>query len=265
MTNARNRQLLEDRYGSHPLLGELKATLAAAEQFSAKVAAVKSDQHLSVAGRNAKIEKQVRAALRDMRDLSAPLDAKRAQLADVLAKIRPASFDKLDMAGALLRQEMRAAVKGMTLADKAALLLGDQRDDGFVTAVLEAPAILSGVDAHLYEEVREQHLSNLFSAESLEAESLTNEVEEAQAIFELAHQDISAASGLQPYEFAALAKAVAERKDAVWLKRERDMNGAERVIVLEPKSAKTRLADSNDLRDGKFYANYSEYRADRAA
>src|SRR5580704_5479317 len=105
MTNARNRQLLDDRYGSHPLLAELKATLAAAEQFASKAAAVRSDEHLSVAGRNAKIEKQVRAALRDMRDLSAPLDAKRAQLADVLAKIRPASFDKLDMAGALLRQE----------------------------------------------------------------------------------------------------------------------------------------------------------------
>jgi hypothetical protein len=265
MTNARNKQLLEDRYQSHPLLGELKAVLQASESFATNAASVKADAHLSVAGRNAKIETQVRAALRDMRELSAPLDAKRAQLADVLAKIRPASFDKLDMAGALLRQEMRGAVKGMSLSERAAILLGDHADVAFVDAVLEASPILSGLDSSLYEGVREQRLEGLFGAESLEAESLSTQIQESNAIFELARQDIEGASGLQPYEFAALAKAVAERKDAVWLKRERDMNGAERVIVLEPKSAKTRLAEPDDLRDGKFYDNYAAYQADRAA
>jgi hypothetical protein len=263
--NSRNAKLIEDRYQSHPLLVELKATLAAAEQFSTRAAAIKSDAHLSVSGRNAKTEKLVRATLRDLRDLASPVDAKRAALAGVLAKIKPASFDKSDLASAILRQEMRAAVRNMSLSERAAILLGDQADVAFVDSILEAPAILSGLDAHLYEEVREQRLQSMFSAEAAEAESLTNEVAEADAIFELAHQDVAAASGLQPYEFTAIQKQVAERKDAPWLRKEKNQNGEEIVIVVPVAGGGARLATADEQRDGQYFANLAEYRASRAA
>jgi hypothetical protein len=264
MTNARNSKLIEDRYAAHPLLAELKAVLETAESFSAKASAVKADAHLSVAGRNARTEKLVKSVLRDLRDMAAPVDSKRAQLAEIVAKIKPTSFEPTDLAGALLRGEMRAAIKAMTLAERAAVLTGDKADAAFVDAVLEASPILSGLDSNLYEQIREQRLEALFAAESLEAESLSTEIEEAAAIFEIAKQDIAGASGLREHEYLALAKEVDSKRDAVWLKRERDMNGAEVVIVLEPKSAKTRLADPDDLRDGKFYNNYVEYQAGAA-
>jgi hypothetical protein len=263
--NQRNQSLLQDRYAAHPLLGELRTVLATSESFAAKALAIKIDKHLSPEGRAARTEKLVRSALRDIRDLGRPVNDKRAELAALVARIKPVSFEPTNVAAALLRGEMRAAVRKMSLSERAAVLMGDKADAAFVDAVLEGHAILSGVDENLYEEVREQRLEALFSAETLEVESLSTEVAESDAIFQLARQDISAASGLQPYEFAALEKDVYSKRDAVWLKRERDMNGAEIVIVLEPKSAKTRLADSNDLRDGKYYDNYAAYQADRAA
>jgi hypothetical protein len=101
--NARNAKLIEDRYQSHPLLAGLKAVLETSESFAARASAIKVDAHLSVEGRNAKTSKLIKSTLRDLRDLAQPVDAKRAALAEVVAKIRPTSFDKSDMAGALLR------------------------------------------------------------------------------------------------------------------------------------------------------------------
>jgi hypothetical protein len=263
--NQRYETLLAERYKNHPLLAGLKAVLETSESFGAKASAIKVDAHLSVEGRNVKTAKLVKQVLRDLRDLSSPVDAKRTQLAEVIAKIKTKTFEPTNIASAILRSEMRAAVKAMSLSERSSVLLGEKADSAFVDSVLEASPILSGLDAHFYEEVHEQHMSRLFSAESIAAESLTNEIADANSIFELARQDVAAASGLLEHEFAALEREVNSKRDAVWLKRERDMNGAERVIVLEPKSAKTRLADSDDLRDGKFYKNYVEYQADRAA
>jgi hypothetical protein len=263
--NARNSKLIEDRYQNHPLLGELKALLATSESFSAKAAAIKGDAHLSVAGRTSKTEKLIRATLRDFRDMSAPVDAKRAQLADIVARIKPTSFDRSDMAGALLRQEMRAAVRNMGLAERAAILMGEKADPAFVDSILEASPILSGVEPLMFEQIREHRLETLFSAESAQAESLTTEIEEAQAILELARQDVATASGLQPYEFEAIQKQVAERKDAVWLKRERNMSGDEVVLVVPPKGGAARPASVEEQREGKFYPNHAAWLADRAA
>jgi hypothetical protein len=265
MTNARNKKLLEDRYQSHPLLAELKATLELSESFATKASAVKTDAHLSVAGRNSKTEKLVRSTLRDLRDLTQGVDAKRARLADVLANIKPVSFDPTNVASALLRGEMRAAIKSMTLSERAAILMGDQAEVAFVDSVLEASPILSGLDSSLYEGVREQRLQSLFGAESLEAESLSTEIEEAQAILTLAKQDVAAASGLREHEFAALERDVYSRKDSPWLRKERNMNGEDVTVVVPVNGGPARPATEAEIKDGQYFANLSEYRASRAA
>jgi hypothetical protein len=263
--NSRNAKLIEDRYQNHPLLGELKAVLQASESFATRAAAIKADAHLSVAGRNSKTEKLVRSTLRDLRDLTQAVDQRRAALADVLAKIKPTSFDPTNVSSALLRQEMRAAVKAMSLAERAAILMGDQADAAFVDAVLEAPGLLSGVDANLYELVREQRLETLFSAESFEAQSLSTEIEEADAIVQIAKQDVATASGLQPYEFAALEKEIESRRDSPWLRKERNMNGEDVTVVVPVNGGPARPATEAEIKDGQYFANLSEYRASRAA
>jgi hypothetical protein len=263
--NSRNAKLIEDRYQTHPLLAELKAVLQTSESFATKAAAIKADAHLSVAGRADKTARLVKQTLRDLRDLSAPVDQKRAALADVLAKIKPVSFEPTNIASALLRQEMRAAVKAMSLSERAAVLMGEKADSIFVDAVLEAPAILSGLDAHLYEGVRESRLETLFSAESFEAETLSTEIAEADAILTLAKRDISGASGLREHEFAALEKDIASRKDAPWLRKERNESGETVVVVVPVAGGPARRATAEEARDGKFYPNHGAWLADRAA
>jgi hypothetical protein len=47
--------------------------------------------------------------------------------------------------------ELRAALRGMSLTERAAVLLGERVVAEFVDAALEAPALLSGVDSQMYE------------------------------------------------------------------------------------------------------------------
>jgi hypothetical protein len=251
--------------GSHPLLSDLKATLEAAEAFVAKASAVKIDKHLSPEGRAAKTEKLIRSTLRDLRDLVQPVDAKRAELATIVSKIRPTSFDGTDVAAALLRGEMRAHLRNMSIGDKAALLMGDKADPSWVDAALEGPAVLSLVDAGMYEQVREQRLETLFAAESAQAEALGDEIAEADAILTLAKQDIATASGLQPYEFTKLVEEVDSKRDAVWLRKERNERGESVVIVVPIAGGPARLATADEQRDGQYFNSLAEYRASRAA
>lgn len=60
--------------------------------------------------------------------------------------------DKGDVAGALLRQELRAYLRGLAPGDRAGLLLRDP-DAATIAAVFEAPNYLSGVDDRLRTEL----------------------------------------------------------------------------------------------------------------
>jgi hypothetical protein len=76
------------------------------------------------------------------------------KLAALVASIEPVSFAGENLAGAVLRGELRAAIRGMSLTERAAVLLGERVVAEFVDAELEAPALLSGVDSQMYEQVR---------------------------------------------------------------------------------------------------------------
>jgi hypothetical protein len=265
LMNQRNDKLIEDRYSSHPLLADLKAVLETAESFSSKATIIRIDNHLSVEGRAARTAKLVKSTLRDLHDLAAPVDSKRAELATLVARIKPTSFEPTDVAAALLRSEARAAVRNMSLSERAAVLTGEKADPMFIDSVLEAPAILSGLDPHLYGQVMEGRLETLFASEAAEADVLSTEIAEADAILELAKQDVASASGLNEHEFAALEKDVASRKDAVWLRREKDFHGNEVVVVVPIKGGSARPATEAERKGGAYFSSLAEYNAARAA
>jgi hypothetical protein len=261
--NIRNEPLLE-RFAGHPLRAEIESALGAAEKFAGRVAAIKIDKHLSPEGKTNAITKQLRATLRDIRDAGSPIDAMRTKLAALVASIKPVSFAKDDLAGALLRQDLRVALRNMSLGEKAAVLLGEKADAAFVDATLEAPGLLSGVDPQMFEQVREQRLETMFSAESFEAEALSDQIAEAQAGLEIARGDLSRAANLPQWEFDKLATEIAEKRDAPWLKRDVS-NGAEQIVVVRPGQSHYPVATPDDLRDGKYFGSLAEYNAARAA
>jgi hypothetical protein len=200
-----------------------------------------------------------------VRDFGAPVSEMRSRLDGIQASIKSPAFDKTDVAAALGRQEIRAALRGMSLADRAALLVGDGVDERFVSAVLEQPALLSGTPKELYERALTQHLEGLFKAEIAEGEALDTEIAEAEAALTVAKQDLARVSGLPPHEFDALATQVYSKRNAPWLKRTTDIEGNVTVEVVPLQGGAARIAGPDDLRDGKYYASYEDYQADRAA
>ena len=261
--NERNAEFLK-RYERHPMKGRIHQALAAAERFGERSSAITSNKDLSEQGRAKEAQAQLRATLRDIRDAAEPLGELRVKLQTLIAGIKLPAVDKMDLAGALARQEIRAYVKSLSLADRAALLVGDKADPVFVDAVLELPAPLSGIDPSLYEKVRETRLEGLHAKESAQAEQITREIEAASAAFALARQDVARATSLPKQEFEQIAAEIESKKNAPWLKHD-NVNGQDRIIVVPFEGGASRLATADERRDGKFYRDAAEYRADRAA
>jgi hypothetical protein len=259
--NARNEELIK-RFASHSMRKQIEAALTAAEKMADRATEIRNNRLLSDQGRDKEIRAQVRSALRDIRDAAAPLTEMKARLAGLVASIKPVSFPKDDLAGALLRQEMRAALKTMPIGDRAALLLGGEKADAaWIDSMLEAPARLSGVvEPEIYERAREQRLESLFAEESAEVERLTDQIAEAEAGMEIARGDLSRAAGLPPHEFAKMVDHFNSRKDAPWLKR-----FGEDILVVRPGEGLYPPASAEELRDGVYYKDYQEYLAARAA
>jgi hypothetical protein len=263
--NLRNEGLIK-RYAAHPLRREVAYALEVAEKFAEGRAAIDRDVHLSPEGRTAKKGALVRSALRDIRDAGAPQIAEMKQkLASIVALIKPVSFAKDDLAGAMLRSELRTALRGMSLSEKAAALTGEKAVAEFVDAALEAPPLLSGIEQGMFEQVREQRLATLFTQESFQVEALTDQIAEAESALTIARQDIARASDLRDYEFTKLATEISAKKNAPWLKRDRDSNGNEIVIVVPVRGGPSRPATADEIRDGQFFSSLSEYEAARSA
>jgi hypothetical protein len=262
--NSRNLELMT-RYQSHPLRAEIKSALEAAERFAEKASAIRSDRLLSQEGKTTAIKSQLKSTLRDVRDFGAPLAAMRSRLDGIQATITRPAFDKTDVAAALGRQEIRAAMRGMPLGDRAALLVGDDADPRWVDAVLEQPPLLSGTPKELYERALTQRLETLFKVEIAEGEALDTEIAESEAALTVAKQDLAISSGLLEHEFEAMAAEVESKRNAPWLKRTTDIEGNVIVEVVPLRGGPGRIASPDDLRDGKFYADHAAWLADRAA
>jgi hypothetical protein len=213
--NIRNAELIK-RYDRHPLRREVAFALEVAEKFAEGKAAIDGDKYLSPEGRIAKKGALVRSSLRNIRDAGAPQIAEMKQkLASIVASIKPVSFDKGDLAGAMLRSELRTALRGMSLSEKAAALTGERAVAEFVDAALEAHALLSGIEQGMFDQVREQRLQTLFTQEHFQVEALTEQIAEAEAALQIAQDDVARAAGLPPHEFAKLAKDFREKKCTV--------------------------------------------------
>ena len=262
--NARNEKLIE-RYAAHPLRAEVELALITAERFGERSAAIAADKNLSPEGRKNKGAAELRSALRSVREAGAPIDEMRAKLRAEFASITTAPIDKSDLAGALARQELRAHIRTLPLGERAALLTGDKADPRFTDAVLEQPAQISGLDQNFYDRVRDERLEALHPQASFRAEKLSDEIAEAEAGLEIARQDLQRDSGIKQHEFDALRKEVDSRKNAPWLKRDRDVNGREQVVVIRPGHSSALPATPDERRDGKYYTSHDEYLADRAA
>jgi hypothetical protein len=263
--NIRNAKLLEERYASHPMRDDLKSALEAAERFADKAASIRQDGNLSHEGRNNATKAALRSVLRDVRDSGAQVLEMKARLNAIQASIAMPKFDKTDVAGALARQEIRQALRGMSLGDRAGLLFGEGADPRWIDAVLEAPALLSGTPPELYEQAKGQRIEGLFAREIADGEDLNQQIEEAEAALQIARQDVARAANLPEHEVNKLVDEVNSKRDAPWLRREKDLSGNEVIIVVPIKGGAARPATEQEQRDGRYFDSLQEFNAARAA
>jgi hypothetical protein len=261
--NLRNAQLLS-RVQAHPLKATLAKALDIAEAFAGDVQFLQLDKNLSDVGRQNAHHAKLRAAVRDLRDARAPVDEMQKKL-DVKRKaVAMPAFDPADVVGFLRRQELRATLRTMERGPRALLL----QNPAFADAMLEQPPELSGLDAaetFLVESVKKERLATLFAPQLAEIDQLEQTVAEARAIADVARNDLKSSSGFEQQQaFEEFVKPIEAKQGAPWLRRYVE-DGREVIRFVDLETNRSPVATSDQVRDGKFYADYEAYRADRGA
>jgi hypothetical protein len=112
MSNLRNAQLLQQMQ-AHPLKATLAKALDIAEAFAGDVEFLSLNKDLSLQGRDNARRAKLRAAIRDLRDVRAPINELQAKLDKKRAAIAIPPFKQDDIVGFLKRQELRAALRSI--------------------------------------------------------------------------------------------------------------------------------------------------------
>jgi hypothetical protein len=147
----------------------------------------------------------------------------------------------------------------------------DRLDPTVALAVIEAPAALSGAPQSVMTELHDRAIR----AQHGEAVDQLLELENAIRIADEANEAGREAvmHDLEIYDrakFDELAAPFENKVAPVRLRKSRDAQGNEKIIVVEPgypesKTSRVRDARPEDLANGKEYKSFEEYQADRAA
>jgi hypothetical protein len=210
------------------------------------------------------MQSKLRAAIRDLRDARAPIGELQTKLEAKRKAVAMPAFDRSDVVEFLARQELRAALRSMDRGQRALLL----QDPTFADAMLEQPPSLSGLmasETFLVDATKKERLGSLFGPQLAEIDELEKTVAEANAIADVARNDLKHHSQMDDRIFAEFAKPVEAKQAAPWLKRDKDAEGREVIRALDLEAGVARIATPDQIRDGKFYKDHAEYLADRSA
>jgi hypothetical protein len=267
-TNFRNTELLQ-KLERHPLRAQLAKALDGAEAFAGDCEYLTLNKDLSPVGRDNMRRAKLRAAVRDNRDARAPLKEMMATLEVKRAAVQRPPLDRTDKVAVDDRRELRTILRGMDPGQRALLLSGAGADPDFVDAMLEAKPIVSGLmpgEQFLVDAAREQRLAGLYGPQLAEIEELETTIAEANGIFDLALVDMKLHSEMDDRTFTEFTTPIMNRKNAPWLKREKDRDGNEIIRVFDPANHQTfPIASPDQARDGVFFKDFAEYQASRAA
>lgn len=137
-----------------------------AEAASAKLDELAADPHLTIEGRRAGFvtwfKANAVAPLAKARDAFAAADA---EIAATREKMVGAEIDRTDLAGALVRQEIRGWLRSLEPAARnARILTGLAKEE--IAAIIEAPAALTGVTADQKAKIEADHVTSRHPAET---------------------------------------------------------------------------------------------------
>jgi hypothetical protein len=277
-TNLKYFQLLQ-QIEKNPLRSKVAAAVDIVADFEKDAEAVGLDRRLSPEGKRDKAQGNLRKALRDLRDTrKTALDEHHSKTESMrAAATKLPTIDKTDLVAALNRRELRDASRAMTSGQRSMYLTGERRSVAFIDSLLEFPddPWIAGINIHdpgereIFEMVKQERLRD-FHGPLIDTIAERDAVEsEAQMIIDVARNDLKMHSGLEDRAFAEFAKPIESKAGACWLKKSTDLDGNEKIIVLDlaplPGAPTSRWATPDEIRDGKFYENLAAYQADRSA
>jgi len=249
---------LLDRIGNETLRNAAAACLDLAASVRERRAALDKDANLTERGRAQAIgDALTKQFAPKFRKAQQPIAAALAEVEKRKLALTLPTPDRTDLAGVLERQEIRAYLRGLPIAERSALVFSS-KDQGIVDAVLTAPAELSGIPQDRFEALQNITRERLHGPAMKEIAAAEAVALEAMAVIKVAQNDMRAAAGLDELKFGAIIDNV--KQGAPWLIKE-----GEKIVVAKPGQSTYPEATADDLAAGKYYANKDEYDQDRAA
>lgn len=170
------------------------------------------DRHLTSAGRQAKVTETVRAksmkefaqASRAVRKALGRFEAQRAGLG--LPKV-----DRTDAVGELRRQEIRAYVRSLPLADR----MKAARDATIADALLDAPPVLSGLEPDFHAKLQDTRVRELHGPALAELDAQERDYREVEAVAVIVRNELFQASGLSREGFEEQMRPLEAEADRI--------------------------------------------------
>ncbi|MDH4981243.1 hypothetical protein [Hyphomicrobium sp. D-2] len=189
----------------NPIFAKLKdaydSSLNVAREFGKRRQDLQSNEHLTDTGRKFELEKWARASalgpLAKARKLAIP--AAKREIEARTNRLHVEGPDKSDLAGAVMRGEIRTWLRGLPAKGRSAVLDADA-DPLIALAIVEGPAALSGVSPSRHARLVEKAIDALHPGER-------EEVAELQKAVETVERMVSAAEVSMQSEFALTTRA----------------------------------------------------------
>jgi len=202
-----------------PLVQGYRDALGLIENIPSRLEAIAADKELSDVGKatrrralaqeNAQVVKRARDAMA----------AGIAQIETLRSDMLRTSIDKTDLASAVLRSEIRTWLRGLPDARRTALLISGA-DPQITSAVIEAPAELSGVTPDRHDQMREDLIRQLNPESVQKADQIAEALASLASAEKVAYETLTKGSGIAPHELnelmgdASLVERIRARLDA---------------------------------------------------
>ena len=190
---------------SSPLRENVRHLFGLSNRLAAERRKLAADQSMSDIGKREREVTFAKELVRNLAELSRPLRRSREAAAEKRSSFTLPPIDKTDMIGEIRRQEMRAYVRSLPFDDRIHAV--EKLDDTAVLAILDAPAMLSGLPEDRHAHIKNAYLERQFGKQLRELESVDEDNAALESAVTMVRRDLQIGTGLSNAEFAALERA----------------------------------------------------------
>jgi hypothetical protein len=264
MTLARN--LLDRIPANHPQAKTLRAaaegTIAVAESFAAKKAALQKGNRYTSEGMQQALREMLPDHAAQMAAAKAPITKLQREAKQRREAIKVPTPDPANLAAAIERQEIRSFLRGLPIGERNALLVGT-KDERILEAALTAPPELSGLSGekmrHIAERVETNYLEMKFGTEVKAVAALEDAVAEAAAAAKVARARLAIEADMDERAFAALVGPAEQKGAAPWLVKNGAGDVPQVVEVDDNGTAHYHRATEWEASVGVYYKDVDEW------